>query len=238
MKTKVIIFLLFSLIFIVFLVAILTSKDAQIISNLSNLYIILNEKNEGTNLNKNIKNIIITQKGIASHYGTKFHRRKTASGERFDLFAHTAAHKRIPFGTIVKIINTENNLATLVKINDRGPFVRGRIIDLSHKAANMIKGFGNPDVEIQYIDNNMIQKNIDTNYFLGHSICKPFIIINKNAVNIIDSADNFEGVMNLYLNVVDTTTSYIFIKTTITKKQQKYFIGTPNFNIYDTLKTE
>ena len=70
-----------------------------------------------------VNTLLLTSTGIASHYCIKFHKRKTASGEQFDLFAHTAAHRRLPFGTIVKVVNTNNNYATLVKINDRGPFV-------------------------------------------------------------------------------------------------------------------
>jgi rare lipoprotein A len=175
---------------------------------------------------KNIEQSIITQVGIASHYGAKFHKRKTASGEFFDLFAYSSAHKQLPFGTIVKIINKENNLTTLVRINDRGPFIKGRVIDLSHKAAKAIDGMDNPNVAIQYFDNNKILENIDSNYFLGYSLQDSLIIINKNGVNIIDSAYNFDGIMNLYLNVSDDIIKYIFIKAKKISRQCQYFIGT------------
>ncbi len=75
------------------------------------------------------------QVGIASWYGDKEHGRKTASGERFNKYAHTAAHRTLPMGTIVRVVNLENGRDTLVKINDRGPFVSGRIIDLSYASA-------------------------------------------------------------------------------------------------------
>ena len=179
-----------------------------------------------------VKDLLITQTGIASHYGTKFHKRKTASGEEFDLFAHTSAHKKLPFGTIVKVINTENNMVTLAKINDRGPFVKGRIIDLSHKAARMINGFNNPKVNIQCFDNNKILETIDSNYLLGYSIVEPFVILNKNSVNILDATDNFEGAMNSYLNIInnaDTTYFlYLFAKAEKTSNKQQYFIGRKN----------
>jgi rare lipoprotein A len=79
-----------------------------------------------------------TQTGKASFYADKFQSRKTASGERFDQSAYTAAHKKLPFGTRVRVTNIENGKSVIVRINDRGPFVRGRIIDLSRSAFNRI----------------------------------------------------------------------------------------------------
>jgi rare lipoprotein A len=77
-------------------------------------------------------------KGIASYYSREFHGRKTASGERFNMRDLTAAHKTLPFNTRVKVINLENNKTVIVRINDRGPFKKGRVIDLSYKAAKKI----------------------------------------------------------------------------------------------------
>lgn len=77
--------------------------------------------------------------GLASYYADKFHGRKTASGETFNQTKLTAAHKTLPFGTIVKVTNLENNKSVKVRINDRGPFVDGRVIDLSKKAAKKLK---------------------------------------------------------------------------------------------------
>ncbi|WP_076538675.1 septal ring lytic transglycosylase RlpA family protein [Shewanella sp. UCD-KL21] len=76
--------------------------------------------------------------GQASWYGSKFHGRLTASGEKYNMRAYTAAHKTLPFGTIVRVTNTGNNKSIDVKINDRGPFVKGRVIDLSQKAFQQI----------------------------------------------------------------------------------------------------
>lgn len=78
------------------------------------------------------------QEGMASWYGKKFHGRKTASGERFNMYDLTAAHRTLPFGTRVKVTNLENNQSVVVRINDRGPFAEGRIIDLSYAAARKI----------------------------------------------------------------------------------------------------
>jgi len=76
--------------------------------------------------------------GKASWYGEDFHGRPTSSGETYDMYKKTAAHKTLPLGTYVKVINLENNESTIVRINDRGPFVKSRIIDLSYGAAKEI----------------------------------------------------------------------------------------------------
>ena len=77
-------------------------------------------------------------KGVASWYGPKFHAKKTSNGEIYNMYANTAAHKTLPMNTMVKVHNLENGKSTIVRINDRGPFVSGRIIDLSNKAAHAI----------------------------------------------------------------------------------------------------
>ena len=82
------------------------------------------------------------EEGLASWYGGKFQGRLTASGEVFDTNLFTAAHKSLPFGTVAKVTNLVNGLSTVVKINDRGPFVEGRIIDLSRAAAEKIDMIG------------------------------------------------------------------------------------------------
>lgn len=76
--------------------------------------------------------------GLASWYGREFHGRPTASGERYDMHELTAAHRTLPFGTRVRVTNLENGRSVRVRINDRGPFVDGRIIDLSYGAAKKI----------------------------------------------------------------------------------------------------
>ncbi|WP_104684958.1 septal ring lytic transglycosylase RlpA family protein, partial [Helicobacter bizzozeronii] len=80
--------------------------------------------------------------GYASWYGPNFHARKTSNGETYNMYAHTAAHKTLPMNTIVKVTNKDNNKSTIVRINDRGPFVPNRIIDLSNIAARDIEMVG------------------------------------------------------------------------------------------------
>ena len=79
-----------------------------------------------------------SQRGKASWYGRKFHGRKTANGEAYNMYAMTAAHKTLPLGTYVRVKNLQNNREIDVRINDRGPFVRGRIIDLSYTSAKKL----------------------------------------------------------------------------------------------------
>ena len=79
-----------------------------------------------------------TTRGIASWYGEKFHGKPTASGEIYDMHGLTAAHKELPLGTVVDVENLETGRTVRVRINDRGPFVRGRILDLSYGAARKI----------------------------------------------------------------------------------------------------
>jgi rare lipoprotein A len=88
--------------------------------------------------------------GEASYYGREAHGKATASGEKFNMNAYTAAHKTLPFGTKVRVTNLTNNKSVVVRINDRGPFVAGRIIDLSYAAAKKIKMLdaGITDVEL------------------------------------------------------------------------------------------
>ena len=82
------------------------------------------------------------ERGIASWYGPGFHGRQTANGETYDMRAMTAAHRTLPFDTVVEVRNLDNGRRTRVRINDRGPFVRGRIIDLSRAAAKAIGMIG------------------------------------------------------------------------------------------------
>jgi rare lipoprotein A len=78
------------------------------------------------------------ERGIASWYGTKFHGKRTSSGESYDMYAMTAAHKTLPLPTYVEVTNLENRKSIIVKVNDRGPFHENRIIDLSYTAASKI----------------------------------------------------------------------------------------------------
>ena len=91
--------------------------------------------------------------GIASFYGKRFHGRQTASGERFDMHAMTAAHRTLPFGSRVRVTNPSNGRSVVVIINDRGPFIAGREIDLSRAAAKELRiiARGHAPVELELL---------------------------------------------------------------------------------------
>lgn len=91
------------------------------------------------------------QSGIASWYGDPFHGRKTASGETYNMHARTAAHKILPIGTFVLVRNLDTDRETVVRINDRGPFVGNRIIDLSYRAAQEIGMIGPGTAQVELI---------------------------------------------------------------------------------------
>jgi len=95
-----------------------------------------------------------SEQGVASWYGTKFHGRRTSSGETYDMYAMTAAHKSLPLPTYVQVTNMQNGRQVIVKVNDRGPFHDNRIIDLSYAAATKlgITGGGTGLVEIHALD--------------------------------------------------------------------------------------
>ncbi len=88
------------------------------------------------------KRVDYFEEGIASYYSDDFEGKLTASGEVFSQSGLTAAHPTLPFGTLVKVTNLENGNSVVVKINDRGPFIQGRIIDLSKTASQKLGFFG------------------------------------------------------------------------------------------------
>ena len=101
-------------------------------------------------------------KGIASYYGPKFHGKLTANGEVFDMYGVTAAHKEIPLNTVARVTNLENNKSLILRINDRGPYIDGRILDCSYGAAKKLdfldQGTANVKIEvIEWGDNKYMQ---------------------------------------------------------------------------------
>ena len=104
-----------------------------------------------------------TLTGKASYYGGVFHGRKTASGKVYDMYKYTCAHKTLPFGTMLKITNKANGKTVTVEVTDRGPYVKGRIIDLSVAAAmdlDMMKaGVANVEAEIIKKEDNTVKSS-------------------------------------------------------------------------------
>jgi rare lipoprotein A len=103
----------------------------------------------------------LIESGIASWYGPNFNGRQTANGETFNMNEFTAAHRTLPFNSILRVINKSNNKSVIVRINDRGPFAKDRIIDLSKKAAEKINMIGPGSVPVELILLNNSKLPID-----------------------------------------------------------------------------
>ncbi len=114
--------------------------------------LVLSSCSKRTNPSRSSSNRSGSETGYASYYGNEFNGRKTASGEIFHQSSLTAAHRKLAFGTKVKVTNLANGKSVTVRVNDRGPFVANRIIDLSKSAANKIDmvGAGVAKVKIKY----------------------------------------------------------------------------------------
>ena len=103
---------------------------------------------------KTMKRVPKVITGISSYYGTDFHGKLTANGEVYDMYGLTAAHKTLPLNTIVRVTNLSNNKSLILRINDRGPYIKGRILDCSYGAAKKL-GFiaqGTTKVRIELIE--------------------------------------------------------------------------------------
>jgi len=140
----------------------LTSKERHIVEtgrDITPVTTIRRDKISESKFTKNVSKYFF-QRGIASWYGGKFHGRRTSNGEVYDKYKLTAAHKTLPFNTIVEVLNLENNKKVIVRINDRGPFVKNRIIDLSKKAASMlgIENTGTAPVILKLLNNKHLNK--------------------------------------------------------------------------------
>lgn len=181
--------------------------------------------------------------GIASYYSKKFHNRKTANGERFDMNEYSAAHRSLPFGTILKVTNVEKGKSALVRINDRGPFVKKRIIDLSRQSAHDIEAMGLSKVKIEgFVPGQTI---IDTNhtFLYGYSIDNPLVCIPDKFVEIIDSANIFhDAVIRYHAQRLTDKSFYIFALANKNNRKEHsesdfmYYIGTIKDKIEITRK--
>lgn len=136
-----------------------------------------------------------TQTGTASWYGNKFHGHLTSNGEVYDMYTMSAAHTRLPLPTYVKVTNLANNRQVIVRINDRGPFVGNRIIDLSYAAAyrlDMIKT-GTARVKIQAIDPVQWQaKNAKNNRRLASTALQNSVFLQVAALGNAQAAKRLE----------------------------------------------
>ncbi|MDC1068416.1 septal ring lytic transglycosylase RlpA family protein [Candidatus Kapabacteria bacterium] len=169
----------------------------------------------------------ISKTGTASHYANKFHGRLTANGEIFNMYGYTCANKELPFGTIIKITNKKNNKSVLVKVNDRGPYVNDRIIDLSYKAAKQIDDLGLPKIKAEYIPKNYTFE--ESNQYIAYSTSNPINLYNENELDIVDNTDDFTTAVKLYQEEKSKSSInnvFIFVKAKNKHyKNNEYLIG-------------
>ena len=132
-----------------------------IIISLSGVILVVNCSNSpryttgSRNRSKPVKKVNSTAKskkilkGISSYYGEDFHGKLTANGEVYDMYGLTAAHKTLPLNTIVRVTNMENEKSLILRINDRGPYVKGRMLDCSYGAALKLGFIGNGTTKVK-----------------------------------------------------------------------------------------
>ncbi len=141
------------------------------------------------------------QRGLASWYGEDFHGRTTSSKEVYNMYDMTAAHKTLPFGTYVMVTNLKNGKSVIVKINDRGPFIKGRIIDLSYAAARVIDmvGPGVVPVKVEILEKYSPRKSVQK-----FSIQVGAFIYKDNAKALMKKLQ--KTYRNVYISKFDTHT--------------------------------
>lgn len=174
-----------------------------------------------------------SQVGIASYYGKRFHNRKTASGLRYDMNKFTAAHRTIDFGNILRITNQATGLSTLVLINDRGPFIKKRILDLSKASAKQINGLGIPKVQFETIDPpDSIPQYIENRLYLAFSIhCEPKFV-DESEIVFLRQSNDFSEIVELLHQTEENTFSndfYLIVKASDYGKlssENVYWLGT------------
>lgn len=157
-----------------------------------------------------------SQKGIASWYGSKFHGQRTSSGEEYNMYAMTAAHKSLKIPAYVEVTNTANGRKTIVKVNDRGPFHEGRIIDLSYAAATRlgVAATGTAPVVIRVVEPDSAEP--DTNEIVTQSVEQT-----HTPASVINPAYTFEG-GKVYVQIAAFTTEDNALKMLGDLREKKF----------------
>jgi rare lipoprotein A len=158
-----------------------------------------------------------SERGMASWYGRDFHGRKTSNGEIYDMNAMTGAHKTLPMGTWVQVTNEENGRQVKVRINDRGPFVKGRIIDVSYAAAKRLGlvGPGTAPVRIECLADNGpavpvkdISRPRDISLTEAYAVQVGAFTLRENARRLADKLEEKTGSADIYQDRVGDTLFY------------------------------
>jgi len=189
----------------------------------------LSKKTKNRPLNRSIY-----QKGIASWYGEKFHGKRTSNSEIYDMNKLTAAHKRLPFNTLVEVENLENNKRVIVRINDRGPFVKNRIIDLSFKAAKRIDidKTGTAPVNIRIIKSADIIKNNEIyTYSPNYCIQAGAFTIKSNADEILNKLRSILPELKFSTRFLNGFYKVVSLKIQLRSKAENYKKVLDNYEI-------
>ncbi|MFW5701708.1 MAG: septal ring lytic transglycosylase RlpA family protein [Bacteroidota bacterium] len=161
--------------------------------------------------------ILFEQSGVASYYGRRFHNRRTANGEKYNMYEFSAAHKKLPFGTILRVTNLETQNTVLVRINDRGPFVGKRIIDLSWHSAKELDNIGLGKVRIEGFLPGDNEREFDSTeiYYFGYSYSGDLVCLPETAIEVVDSTRRFHKAVvkyDSYLAQNPEEMAYIFVR--------------------------
>ena len=180
--------------------------------------------------------------GTASHYADKFHGRLTANGENFDMYGFTCANKKLAFGTILKVTEKKNGKSVLVRVNDRGPYVGDRIIDLSYGAAEYIGNLGLPEIKVKYFDPNDYKMELSSGkkYYLAFSEYRELLCVEENSIKILDKTSDFNKAMKIYHSVVEEKgKKSVYLFTDLKEKynkRDKFYIGYVNSDVMLAMK--
>ncbi|MFK5926813.1 MAG: septal ring lytic transglycosylase RlpA family protein [Desulfuromusa sp.] len=165
------------------------------------------------------------QRGVASWYGRKFHGRKTSNGEIYDMYGMSAAHKTLPLGVYVKVTHLGNGRHVIVRVNDRGPFVAGRIIDLSYGAAKHlgIVDSGTAQVQIQALGYRAADQHRQVTYRPPSNYDSGSFAVQIGAFSTSENAYRLAKKMG-------SRYGHAVVTTGITKGQQLYRVRVGSFN--------
>jgi rare lipoprotein A len=180
---------------------------------------------DGTRYTPLLNHAGFVQEGIASWYGDKFHGRRTSNGEVYDMYALTAAHKTLPMGVFVKVENLANGCSEVVRINDRGPFVKGRIIDLSYTAArnlDVVKN-GTAPVRVTALGYKRIDPHGDTYFNLPQDILEGPFGVQLGAFTVRANAERLSERLRRYYIYVD-------IQPAVVNGQEYFRVRAGKFN--------
>lgn len=196
---RIISFLL-SIVFVLFVSIITKAQEIPDKENSEDLTIYQPELFEETEELNIGSDFIFEQKGIASWYGKNFNNRKTANGERYNMYSLSAAHRNLPFNSIIRVTNLETNEKILVRINDRGPFVKNKIIDLSYQSMKGINTNGSCEIKLEglIVDEQNIAY-LKSNHCFCYSLNHPLVCLPDSVLNLIDSTRDFDEAYKIFL---------------------------------------